>query len=413
MPLPALAPPPTGAPERPLLVYLNIPFCNSKCHFCDWVAKVPVRDLRLTAETPQRRGYVESLQAQIDGHAEPLSEAGYRPRIMYWGGGTASILTLDEIQAIHGQLTRRMNLSGLHEATIEGSPESLDPKKLELLRSLGFNRISIGVQAFSDDRLRTIGRSHSADQAVEAVLDAAAAGFDNINIDLIVGFPDQPVEEVTRTVARAVQLPVNHFSVYPYRASPGTVLRKQVGRGQRNLDMLRQLACYEEAASVLLDAGHAQYAMSYFGTPRCQSDEAYYRLTMDWIGFGSGANSLLGGRYLNNDQGGLSRFTADPLAFDRDVPAASTPMAMYFLAQALTTTEGVGARLFEERTGASLRQTCEVSEVNAYLERMNEYGGLEVDAEGIRVRPENLARTFVGLSWIDLPTPTPEVGTAS
>ncbi|GAA3861979.1 radical SAM family heme chaperone HemW [Saccharothrix violaceirubra] len=390
---------------KPLLVYANVPFCNSKCHFCDWVVQVPTRELRLTPETPGRTRYLDAVAEQVAAHAPGLRADGYEPRIVYWGGGTASILDIDEIRRLHGAITAELDLSGVVEATIEGSPESLSRAKLDVLRSLGFNRISIGVQSFADDRLRMIGRSHSADEAVRAVGEAAEAGFDNINIDLIVGFPDEDLAEVEDTVRRALTLPVNHFSVYPYRASPGTVLRKQVDRGNTSLNVERQLRAYRLAADLLTGAGHPEYAMSYFGGPHCLSDEAYYQLKMDWIGFGAGANSLVRQRYLATTKGRLARFNDNPTAFDVDVPAGSDNLVKHFLAQALTTREGVDARLFQERTGVSLRRACERPDVHAYLERMAKYGDLVVDGTGIRLTPETMARTYVALSWIDLPTP--------
>lgn len=390
---------------KPLLIYTNVPFCNSKCHFCDWVVQVPTSELRLTADSPGRVQYMDALQTQIRNHAPALGADDYRPEIMYWGGGTASILTTTEIEKLHADLAGEFDLGAISEATIEGSPESLDVDKLTLLRRLGFNRVSIGVQSFDDARLRQIGRSHSADQALVSIDAARRAGFENVNIDLIVGFPGQPLDEVERTVRHAASLPVNHFSIYPYRASPGTVLRKQVNRGDVELDIQRQLEAYRLAGRILEGNGHPEYGMSYFGVPRCRSDEAYYQLQMDWIGFGSGSNSLINGRYLATKRGNLKQFNADPLSFDVNAPAASPALTMNFLAQALTTVEGMDARLFQERTGVPLRTACEDAEVFAYLEKMARYGELIVDRAGIRLRSADMARTYVALSWIDLPSP--------
>ncbi|MGH4024833.1 MAG: coproporphyrinogen-III oxidase family protein [Pseudonocardiaceae bacterium] len=394
---------------KPLLIYANVPFCNSKCHFCDWVVQVPTAQLRLTSESPARVRYLDAIRAQIRSHAPALNADGYRPRIMYWGGGTASILGAAEIEKLHAGLAGEFDLAALSEATIEGSPESLDLDKLTLLRQLGFNRVSIGVQSFDDVRLRKIGRSHSAEQALASLDAARAAGFRNVNIDLIVGFPDQPLEEVERTIRQAVSLPVNHFSIYPYRASPGTVLRKQVNRGSAELNVRRQLEAYRLAQRILESSGFGEYAMSYFGAPRCRSDEAYYRLQMDWIGFGSGANSLINQRYLATNRGNLQRFNADPAQFDVNAPAASPALTMHFLAQALTTAEGMDARLFQERTGVPLRTACADPEVFAYLKKMGRYGELIVDRNGIRLRRADLAPTYVALSWIDLPSPATEL----
>jgi cytochrome P450/coproporphyrinogen III oxidase-like Fe-S oxidoreductase len=386
---------------RPVLLYVNIPFCNSKCHFCDWVTEIPVRDLRMTSQASGRLRYLHALQTQVRSQAPALVAAGYHPEIMYWGGGTASILEPGEIETIYGAIAAEIDLDGIAEATIEGSPDSMDIAKLRLLRQLGFNRISIGVQSFEDHRLHKIGRAHSAAQAVKSIEAARAAGFDNVNLDLIVGFPDESLDEVARTARRAAALPVNHFSVYPYRASPGTVMRKQLNRTDRRSDLGHQLDAYRLTSDVLEHHGFAEYAMSYFGGPRCQSDEAYYRLLMDWAGFGSGANSLLGHRFLANKRGQLHRYNARPTEFDVDVPASSPPATLYFLSQALTTIEGMDARLFQERTGVSLRSACGCPEVMSYLESMSEHGRLIIDRNGIRLHREDIAQTYIALNWID------------
>ncbi|MDQ3274147.1 MAG: hypothetical protein M3Q39_03715 [Actinomycetota bacterium] len=232
---------------------------------------------------------------------------------------------------------------------------------------------------------------------------AREAGFDNVNIDLIVGFPDESESEVEESVRAAATLPVNHFSVYPYRASPGTVLRRQADRKAGHPELDEQLRAYRTARTMLEARGHPEYAMSYFGSPHCLSDEAYYQLKMDWVGFGSGANSLVGHRYLATTKGRIHQFNENPAVFDVDMPAASPSMTAHFLSQALTTVDGMSARLFEERTGVSLRTACAQPEVLAYLERMSRYGRLMVDRRGIRLQVEDMAATYVALSRIDAP----------
>ncbi|MER7505596.1 coproporphyrinogen-III oxidase family protein [Nonomuraea pusilla] len=396
--------------EQPLLIYVNVPFCNSKCHFCDWVTEVPLADLRLTPDSSPRRRYVAALVEQIETHAPTLGGLGYRPEVMYWGGGTASILTIEEIEAVAGALAARFDLGGLVEATIEGSPESMDPGKLKLFRAAGFNRISIGVQAFDDARLRRIGRVHTAEQAERAVRMAADAGFDNINIDLIVGFPGQGADEVSRTIRHAVTLPVNHFSVYPYRPTGGTVMRRQVGRGMGRIDVAEQLRSYDHARDLLARHGFEEYATAYFGAPRCESDEVYYKLTMDWIGFGSGANSLIGTRFLLNDRGGLHRFSTAPHRFDSDTPASAPHLTRHFLAQALTTVDGMDARTFQLRTGRSLRAACEEPAVRRMLEQINRRGRLIVDSRGIRLHRDDMASAYITMNSVDLYAATEQPG---
>jgi len=152
--------------NRKLLIYVHIPFCMSKCHFCDWVTEISVKDLRLPSTSTLRQRYLEALKTQIGYFGERLTSAGYRPTILYWGGGTASILTMAEICTIMDALRAQFDLGNLTEATIESSPETLTREKLRLFYDLGFRRISIGLQSMDDSRLRAIGHLRGARQSL-------------------------------------------------------------------------------------------------------------------------------------------------------------------------------------------------------------------------------------------------------
>jgi coproporphyrinogen III oxidase-like Fe-S oxidoreductase len=380
-----------GVTERPLLLYVNVPFCNSKCHFCTWVAEVPREDLRLLPTEGPRSRYRQAIGEQVRVHGPRLMARGYRPRIIFWGGGTASILTPEEIGAIHGSISAEFDLSAVVEATIEGSPESFDANKFRLFRELGFNRVSLGVQAFDDTRLRRIGRVHSSDDAVAAIRAASQAGFDNINIDLIVGFPGQTNAEITKSVRTALALPVNHFSVYIFYPVKGTVMHRQLQRGTATVDPQTELDQYFLARDLLEEAGMPEYGTFYFGSPRCEADLAYYQLSMDWLGLGSGANSLINKRALSTHKGRLHEFNARPDRFDAVLPAASPRVLETYFKQAMMTAEGLDARTFEERIGLSLRNACELPTIRHYLDLLSVHGAIEMDDTGIRLRPEDRA----------------------
>jgi putative oxygen-independent coproporphyrinogen III oxidase len=391
--------------KRPLLLYVNTPFCNSKCHFCDWVVKVPIGDLRLGPESEGRRGHLDALKIQIAEQAPALNQR-YQPELMYWGGGTASILSCEEIQALHGAMAGSFDMSGIVEATIESSPESLTLEKLVLLRSLGFNRISIGVQSFNDDRLRMIGRAHSADMAETSIQLAREAGFDNINIDLIVGFPDQDLAEVEQMMRHAAALPVNHYSIYAYRASEGTVLRRRLDRANAKTDLANQLAAYRLASDILTEAGFPEYTFAYFGDPICQADLAYYQMKLDWIGFGSGAFSVIDGRMKGFSAGKLHNYIANPTAFDYDLSLSEEAQAGSLIGFALTTPQGVDAEVFQERTGTSLWTALEYQVVKDYLSQLCQYGRLIKDDAGIRFAREDIANVFISMNWHEQPAET-------
>ncbi|GLX04050.1 coproporphyrinogen-III oxidase family protein [Microbispora sp. NBRC 16548] len=385
---------------RPLLIYVHIPFCSSKCHFCDWVTEIPTAELLLRPADTPRRAYIDAICREIRERGADLTGRGYRPAIMYWGGGTASILAEHEIARIGAALHEVFDLSGgMDEATIECSPESLTPEKLAAFRDVGFRRWSSGVQSFDERRLRTLGRSHDAAQARRAVELAAEAGFDDRSIDLICGLPGESVEEAADSVRAALDLPVTHVALYPYRPAHGTVLRRQVTRGTTEILRSEQKAAYGRAAALLVDAGFPEYAMSHFGHRRCLSDLAYFQLRMDWAGFGSGATSLIGGEYLAHRRGFLSAYNRDPLHFDERYPAASPAIAARLLYQSLTTFEGASRDLWRERTGTDLDEVLALGPCRHLLGFLERVAEVRSDADGVRLRRDQIADAFIDLQF--------------
>ncbi|MFF5207636.1 coproporphyrinogen-III oxidase family protein [Streptosporangium sp. NPDC000396] len=391
---------------RPLLVYVHIPFCSSKCHFCDWVTEIPTAELLLRPADTPRRAYIAALCREIRERGADLAARGYRPAIMYWGGGTASILAEHEIEQIGTALHEVFDLSeGMAEATIECSPESLTPAKLAAFRRVGFRRWSSGVQSFDDRRLRRLGRSHDAAEARRAVHLAAEAGFDDRSIDLICGLPGEDVEEVAASVRAALDLPVTHVALYPYRPAHGTVLRRQVTRGTTAMLRSEQKSAYTRAAAMLVDADLPEYAMSHFGHHRCLSDLAYFQLRMDWAGFGSGATSLIAGEYLAHRRGFLAAYNRDPLHMDERYPAASPAISSRLLYQSLTTFEGASRTLWQERTGVPLEEVLALGPCRHLLGFLERVAEVHRDADGVRLRRDQITGAFIDLQFAGIAAP--------
>jgi coproporphyrinogen III oxidase-like Fe-S oxidoreductase len=399
--------------ERDLLVYVHIPFCQSKCHFCDWVTGVATEDLRLGPAAPMRQRYIDALIEQIHTTGAKLTADGYQPRILYWGGGTASALTLDEMSKVAAALHATFDLSSLREATLECSPETLTPAKLALARSLGFQRLSIGVQSLDDARLRSIGRAHNAAQAVESLHMARDAGFHDVNIDLISGFPNETVEEFEASIQRAVELPFNHCALYPYRPAPGTVMVRSMTRRRTGRTWLEeQSAAYEIGRTYLQAKGLAEYALSHFGDPPCHSDLAYFRLDMDWCGFGAGATSLLAGRYLATDRGGLHRYVSAPTKVDDDVDAASPMIAGRLAYQALTLNEGMVRDKWQDRLQLAWKDVLEIPPVRTLIEYFERTATVVRSEHGLHIPADRIARAFIALLFQNAP-PTAQQSTAA
>jgi coproporphyrinogen III oxidase-like Fe-S oxidoreductase len=392
------------AGPRKLLVYLHVPFCTSKCHFCDWVQEVPVQDLRLPSTAEPRVRYIDALKRQIAAWGPRLVADRYAPAILYWGGGTASSLTVEEIDALATELHRSFDLRRVDEATIECSPETLTIEKLRRFRDAGFDRISIGLQSLSDVRLRQLGRAHDARTGAASIHLAHDAGFRSINVDLICGLPGETLSEFEASLQAAVALPISHVSLYPYRPTPGTVLRRLAGRpsfGQ--LDLRQHLGAYELGRQMLEAAGLPEYALAHFGKRPCESDLAYFQLRMDWIGFGSGATSLLNGTVMSTQRGQLRRYLEQPLEFDDIHPAASPRETPRLLYQALTTREGAETRWWSERVGLSIDEVLQQPEAASFVDQMSQLAPIIRDERGVRFPPECIASAFIRLLFLGAP----------
>jgi oxygen-independent coproporphyrinogen-3 oxidase len=165
----------------------------------------------------------------------------------------------------------------------------------------------------------------------------------------------------------------------------------------------QQIGAYERSRDMLGAAGLPEYAMSHFGSPRCLSDLAYFQLQMDWIGFGSGATSLLDARFLSTERGQLARYIASPERFDEDIPAASGSITPRLLHQSLSTWEGADAELWRERTGEALEVILAQEPVLYLLDFLHRATSLVRDARGVRIPRHDVARAFIQLHSMRIP----------
>jgi oxygen-independent coproporphyrinogen-3 oxidase len=281
--------------SRSLLLYVHVPFCSSKCHFCDWVVGYKTRDL--TDAGALRKGYVEALCQQIDAYGHRLQDLGYRVTNIYWGGGTPTRLEPAQLARVHKSLAGAFDLSTVEEHTAECSPETITAEHLEVLLRCGLNRISVGVQSFDDTILRRMGRAHDAAAAEAAIRLVRRAGIENFNIDVIVGFPGQDRDSCRTAVQRAIDLGVPHVSVYMFREfSTELVAVRQAGARGRAA-RASHAADYLAAESLLRDAGYEEYIVGYFSRAaeyRFAGENHYFSFGGDYFGFGAGASSTVG-----------------------------------------------------------------------------------------------------------------------
>ena len=273
-------------------LYVHIPFCQSKCSYCDFNSYAGLESLI--------EPYVGALLAEMGLWREPTQHMSLAT--VFLGGGTPSLLPPAQVERVMTALRQRFRLTADAEVSFEANPGTVDCPYLEGLRSLGVKRLSLGVQSFHDDELATLGRIHTAAQAREAYHTARQADFDNVNLDLIYGLPRQTMMAWQYTVREAVALRPDHLSLYALTVEEGTPLADAVARGRLpppDADLAADMYLWAEDA--LAAAGYQHYEISNWALPdrRCRHNLAYW-LNEPYLGLGAGAHSCFGGfRFVN------------------------------------------------------------------------------------------------------------------
>ena len=272
--------------NKPLGLYLHIPFCVQKCGYCDFYS-VPDKELM--------KDYVSALLTHIRSYGALCS--GYTVDTVYIGGGTPTCLGPKYLGRILQEVRNKFPLADDAEITVECNPESTDKKMLEMMKKQGVNRLSFGVQSAHDDELKAIGRLHTFQQAKDAVDLAREKGFSNISLDLMYGLPGQSLTAWETTLEHVLELAPEHMSCYGLKVEPGTPLDDRVVRGEKLPDDDQQADMYLWTVERLAAAGYRQYEISNFARAGFQSrHNLKYWLTRPYLGFGPGAHSDFGGR---------------------------------------------------------------------------------------------------------------------
>ena len=275
-------------PARETLgIYIHIPFCRSKCDYCDFYS--------LAGREDRMDAYQKALLAHI-GETAPLAQ-GIPVDTIYFGGGTPSFYGDKRLRELLGAIQKKFQVEKNAEITLEANPDSVDLKSLRRLRKAGFNRISLGMQSACPEELADIHRPHSARQVDEAVAAAKKARFRNLSLDLIYGLPGQTMDSWKATVEHALSLIPQHLSCYGLKVEEGTPLAARAAAGEVLPDDDTQADMYLWTVGRLQRAGLPQYEISNFAKPGYESrHNLRYWLTKPYIGFGPGAHSDFGGR---------------------------------------------------------------------------------------------------------------------
>jgi oxygen-independent coproporphyrinogen-3 oxidase len=370
--------------REPLSIYLHIPFCSLKCAYCDFNSYAGLDELV--------ESYCEALITEISLWGEVA--AGRPVPTVFFGGGTPSLLPLAQVERITASLQEAFSIEADAEVSLEANPGTVDLDYLHGLRDCGINRISFGVQSFHDDELVALDRIHTANEAVQCYHWARDAGFERINLDLIYGLPEQPMDRWQTTLERAIDIAPEHLSLYALTVEEGTKLAYDVDHGRvPEPDADAQAEMYEWSCKRMNEAGYTHYEISNWCRPRheCRHNLVYWR-NGEWLGLGAGAHSHWSGfrfadvyspkRYVElvkQAEGAGVRPSASPRGLLRQMKQAtyveeqsSEAAASDAAILGLRLNEGLDVAAFEQRYATSIEGTYE-----AVLQEMSHAGLME------------------------------------
>ena len=269
------------------MIYVHIPFCERKCNYCAFNSK--------TGDAVEKNSYVDALIKEINLRGQRDIET------IYFGGGTPTTLTLNQLEKITCALRENFSIDGSAEITIEANPGTVDENYLRDLKYLGFNRLSLGVQSFDDALLKILGRIHDSRAAVETVA-LAKKFFDNVSVDLMYGLPNQTLDKLRRDLDQIKNLDVQHVSIYGLEVEEGTKFFELARAG--NLPLPDENLCadmYELITATLPTFGYRRYEISNFAKESFESRHNLgYWTGKKYIGLGAGAHSFDGKRRTSN-----------------------------------------------------------------------------------------------------------------
>lgn len=360
----------------PLAAYVHIPWCVRKCPYCDFNSHAAGPSL------PEAE-YVQALHADL--RADLPYVQGRKLTSIFFGGGTPSLFSPQALERILADLEHEVGFADGIEVTLEANPGTFEQAKFRDYRSLGINRLSIGVQSFQADKLQALGRIHDGDEAVRAADMARAAGFDNFNLDLMHGLPGQSIVDALYDLEIAIAQQPTHLSWYQLTVEPNTVFWNQPPVLPED-DILWDI---QEAGQALLAAnGYAQYETSaYAQADRQARHNLNYWTFGDFLGLGAGAHAKLSdpqGQILRSWKTRLPKDYLDPAkAFQAGVrPLGADELPFEFLMNVLRLTAGVPAELFTQRTGLPL------ASLNAARHEAERRGLLQADPQRLVATPK-------------------------
>lgn len=365
-------------------LYVHVPFCFHKCHYCDFYS--------ITRQTPERMArFIDLVLLEAEHWIDATPGPRVKPRTVFFGGGTPSLLPIDAMRRLITELGQRFDFSACEEFTVEANPATVTLDYTRMLRDVGVDRLSFGAQSFDTRELKTLERDHDPDDVPRSVGLALQAGFTRMNVDLIYAIPQQDLASWVRSLDAAIALGTPHISCYnlTYESNTPMAVRKRLGHFQAVEESV-ELEMFHEARRRLRHAGLDAYEISNYAAPgeACRHNLNYWT-GGNYIGLGpSAASHVDGWRWKNRPHLGEWETTVAagsvPAAGVEQLSAAQRQGELAMLMLRLTT--GLNFAAFLGRTGRDARELF--SDV---IERFARPGLLRVDADAIRLTETGLS----------------------
>ncbi len=375
-----------------LSLYIHIPFCVRKCHHCGFYS---------TAYSPGKADeFIFGLSHEAARYKNEFSNSSFNS--IYLGGGTPTVLSPGQIMLLVRIIREHFPIDESVEFTVEANPNTVTGDKLSLLLEQGVNRLSLGVQSFSDEILQTLGRLHTGEQAADAFRLARSIGFGNISVDLIFGIPGQTAVEWEETLEATLALKPEHVSAYSLSLDHGSQFMRESEAGRFTMPDDEVIAAmYERAVQTLNNAGYGHYEISNFSMPgyECRHNLNYWDRG-EYLGLGPGAWSFISGRRYSNiaDTTEYSqRLSSGRSTIDTQETIGPEPSAMETVLLELRTMKGLDLLRFEREYGTDVLRRLENNAVplrDAGLLCVTD-GLLRLTERGILLADEALARLSV------------------
>jgi oxygen-independent coproporphyrinogen-3 oxidase len=362
--------------SMPAGVYLHIPFCKSRCSYCDFATEV----YRSSDDVVR---YVGALVSELSGFVIKGALTDVRTTdTLYFGGGTPSLLSPKQVERILETVRAKFDVSAKAEITMEMNPATVSAETLAAYRALGINRASFGVQTFNDRHLKLLARGHDANDARTTFRLLRDAGFDNISFDLIAGLPGQTIEDWERNLTEAIAMEPEHLSLYLLEVHEGTPLAEQIRSGRRPLpdeDLAAEM--YELMIDRLTGAGYQQYEISNFAKLGFESrhNTKYWWLEPVY-GFGVSAHSFDGAQRYSNERDTAEYVRRIEETGGAEVYREPVDVASEFAFLALRMNMGIKLTDYKNRFGIDLKHRF-----GTELDRFYDAGLIEVSNNNLRL----------------------------